>query len=97
MNSFLYIELNSSQQKKLKLEKKQIIESINLLEDRIEFVDNEINKADKQIRNLTKLSERKNKRKIYKSTKTVPYNNLAVLNDSKNELVTRQKQRIKYH
>ena len=49
------------QQKKYKNETKKIIESIKLLEDRIEFVNSKIINTDKQIPKLTKLNKRKKK------------------------------------
>ena len=84
---------------KHKKEKKQIIESTKVIENKTETVNNKTNNTEKQIHKLTKFAIRikktNNKRNIYKSTITVLNNNLNVLNGSKTELVTRVKNKNK--
>ena len=69
---------------KHKKEQKQIIESVKVIENKIETLNNKINNTEKQIHKLTN-----RKRNIYKSRMIGLKNNLNVLNDSKTELVNR--------
>ena len=77
---------------KHKKQMKHFIESISVLEDKIETVNNKINNTEKQILKLTRFLKRKKitnrKQNTYKSTVTVLTNSLNVLNNSKTERVT---------